>query len=213
MSLLSADQLRAIVPHCANPDGWVEPLNAALARFGITAKDEIAAFLAQVAVESREFNRLAEDLSYSAERLCQVWPKRFPNVAAAQPYARNPQQLAQFVYGKRASLGNETAEDGWRYRGRGLIQITGRANYAACAVGLADPLLLNCPDRLQTKAIAALSAAWFWKRNPHISILAHDGPDDDDQADFVSITRLVNGGTTGLDERRVYWERAKRALA
>jgi putative chitinase len=176
------------------------------------AKDELAAFLAQVALESQEFNRLEENLNYSAERLCQVWPKRFPSVESARLYARNPHQLAQLVYGKRASLGNETAEDGWRYRGRGLIQITGKANYAACAQGLSDPLILTCPERLQTKAVAALSAVWYWKKNPRISVLAHDAPDDDDQADFVTITRLVNGGTTGLDERRVYWERAKRAL-
>ena len=209
---LTADQLRAIAPRCANPDGWVDPLNAALDRFGLVEADQLAAFLAQVALESAEFNRLEENLNYSAERLCQVWPKRFPNIAIAQPYARNPQQLAQLVYGKRASLGNETAEDGWRYRGRGLIQITGKANYAACAKGIDDPLLLTCPERLQTKTVAALSAVWYWFQNPRISILAHDAPDDDDEADFVSITRLVNGATTGLADRQVYWERAKKVL-
>lgn len=213
MSLLNADQLRAIVPRCANPDGWVDPLNAALTRFGITAKDEIAAFLAQVALESRELNRLEENLNYTAERLCVVWPSRFPSVEIARPYAGNPQQLAMFVYGKRPKLGNETAEDGWRYRGRGLIQITGKGNYTECARGIGDSLLIPCPERLQTKATAALSAAWFWKKNPRISILADDLADDDDGADFVSITRLVNGGTIGLDERRLYWERAKRVLA
>lgn len=213
MSLLSADQLRAIVPRCANPDGWVDPLNAALTRFDIVEKDQLAAFLAQVAVESRELNRLEENLNYTAERLCVVWPSRFPSVEIARPYAGNPQQLAMFVYGKRPKLGNETAEDGWRYRGRGLIQITGKGNYTECARGIGDSLLIPCPERLQTKATAALSAAWFWKKNPRISILADDLADDDDGADFVSITRLVNGGTIGLDERRLYWERAKRVLA
>lgn len=211
-TLVSAEKLRAILPRCANPDAWVDPLNAALARFGIVANDELAAFFAQVAVESRELNRLEENLNYTAERLCAVWPGRFPNVEIARPYAGNPQQLAMFVYGKRLKLGNETAEDGWRYRGRGLIQITGKANYAACAEGIHDSLLVQCPERLQTKAWAALSAAWYWRKNPRISILAHDAPDDDDQADFVTVTRLVNGGTTGLTERRVYWERAKRAF-
>lgn len=176
------------------------------------ANDELAAFFAQVAVESRELNRLEENLNYTAERLCVVWPKRFPSVEIARPFAGNPQQLAMFVYGKRPRLGNETAEDGWRYRGRGLIQITGKANYAACGQGIGDSLLLFCPDRLQTKTTAALSAAWYWKTNPRISILAHDAPDDDDQADFVTVTRLVNGGTTGLTERRAYWERAKRVF-
>lgn len=210
--MLTADHLRKIFPRCANPDSWVDPLNSALTRFAIQAPDELAAFLAQVGVESQEFNRLEENLNYSAERLREVWPKRFPNDEIAKQYARNPQQLAMFVYGNRASLGNETAVDGWLYRGRGLIQITGLANYRECMMGINDPMLLACPDRLKTKAVAALSAAWYWKRNPRISLLAHDAPDDDDQADFVTITRLINGGETGLKERRMYWDRAKRVL-
>jgi putative chitinase len=177
------------------------------------AKDELAAFFAQVAVESAEFNRLEENLNYSAERLRAVWPKRFPSDEIAKQYARNPRQLAMYVYGKRASLGNVTAEDGWRYRGRGLIQLTGLANYRECMMGIDDPMLLACPDRLQTKTTAALSAAWYWKRNPRISILAHDGPDDDDDADFATITRLVNGGEHGLLERRAYWKKAQQVFA
>lgn len=210
--MVSAEQLRAIVPKCANPASWVDPLNAALARFGIQANDELAAFLAQVAVESQELNRLEENLNYSAERLRVVWPSRFPNDEIAKLYARSPQQLAMFVYGKREKLGNVTAEDGWRYRGRGLIQITGKANYQRLAEGIVDPLLVLCPERLQTKVTAALSACWYWKQNPRISLLAHDAADDDDQADFVTITRLVNGGETGLTERRMYWHRAMQAL-
>lgn len=210
--LLTDDHLKAVLPRCANPVSWVEPLNTALTRFDIQASDELAAFLAQVAVESQEFNRLEENLNYSADRLRAVWPSRFPNDEIAKQYERSPQQLAMYVYGKREKLGNVTAEDGWRYRGRGLIQITGKANYQRLADGLKDPFIVTCPERLQTKGIAALSAAWYWKQNPRISILAHDAPLDDDDADFATITKLVNGGETGLKERRAYWERAKRAL-
>lgn len=211
--MITVEQLKAIVPACANPEGWIDSLNAAMAQFGIDKDaDFVAAFLAQVAVESGDLNRLDENLNYTAERLMAVWPKRFPSLVVAAPYARNPHGLANFVYANRLGNGDAASGDGWSYRGRGLIQITGKNNYTALSQALKDPSVAACPNVLCTKKYAALSAAWFWIQNPKIDELADNTPNDDQESDFVSITRLVNGGTTGLQQRRIYWQRAKTAL-
>jgi len=159
---LTADQLRKIVPKCKNPRAWIDPLNRAMARFGIDTAQRAAAFIAQIAEESGQLNRLEENLSYSAKRLTQVWPSRFPTLDAAQAYARAPEKLANFVYAGRLGNGDTASGDGWRYRGRGLLQISGRANYAAAAKALGNPYEDN-PDLLATPPHAALSAAQFWQ--------------------------------------------------
>lgn len=201
------------MPRCPDPAGWAPYLHEGMTRFGVNAdKDSVAVFLAQVAVESAEMTRLDENLSYSAERLVAVWPRRFPTLAAAQPYARNPHKLADFVYANRMGNGPVESGDGYRFRGRGLKQLTGKSNYTVCGDALGWDLVAN-PDRLLTKEGAALSAAWFWSSRPqNLDLLADDLPDDDDEADFVSITRVINGGTNGLAQRRAYWEKAKMAL-
>lgn len=201
------------MPKCTNPSGWAPHLHEAMTRFRVNEdKDVVAVFLAQIAVESQEMNRLDENLNYSAERLNKVWPKRFPTVAAALPYARNPHRLANFVYANRFGNGGEQSGDGYRYRGRGLKQLTFVDNYVACGEALGWDLVNN-PDRLMTKEGAAHSAAWFWSSRPqNLSMLADDLPDDDDDQDFLWITRAINGGTNGIDLRRAYWARAKAAL-
>ncbi len=110
---------------------WLDPINNTMKRWSIDTPQRAAYFLAQVSVESAALSRLEEDLSYSAERLCVVWPSRFKTLSAAQPYARNPEALANRVYSGR--MGNTAADDGWRYRGRGLKQLTGKSNYAEYA--------------------------------------------------------------------------------
>lgn len=200
--------LRAVAPTCKAPGEWAPPLSAAMHRFGITNDlNFAAAFIAQLMVESAELNRVAEDLNYSAERLFAVWPKRFVSVAFARRYAHQPRELANYVYADRLGNGPPTSDDGWRYRGRGPIQNTGRANYARLQTALGLPLV-NHPELLEQKAPGALAAAWFWWEH-RLSFLAADLPDDDQNEDFLTITRRVNGGEHGLAARHAYWRKAQ----
>lgn len=202
--------LERVFPACTAPGEWALPLKTAMDQYSISAdKDFIAAFLAQVGTESGELNHLVENLNYSAEALMRVWPKRFPTIETAQRYARQPVLIANYVYANRLGNGDEASGDGWRYRGRGLIQVTGKTNQQTALAGIG----YSYPETLESKPGAALSAAWFWHKNPAFNKLADDLPNDDDAADFFSITRLVNGGTIGLAQRKVYWERLKAALA
>lgn len=203
--------IRATMPACGNPEGWAPALHDAMSRFGVNAsKDRVAMFLAQIAVESQEMNRLDENLSYSADRLMVVWPKRFPTLEVAQKYARNPHALADFVYSSRMGNGDAASGDGYRFRGRGLKMLTGKDNYVAAGQGIGVDLVSN-PDALMTKAGATLSACWFWTSRG-LSELADDLPDDDQESDFVTVTRRINGGTIGLEKRQMYWARARKAL-
>jgi putative chitinase len=181
-----------------------------MARFDITGIGRMAAFLAQIAHESGQLTRLSENLNYSAKRLLQVWSGRFPTLEKALVYERNPEKLACFVYARRLGNGDEASGDGWRYRGRGLIQLTGRGNYRAAAQGIGLPLEEQ-PELLVQPGPAALSAAWFWKSHG-LNELADDRNDDNDTEDFRTITRRINGGIVGLKERIALWEKAKAVL-
>ena len=209
--IITEGQLRAFLPSVPAVAAWTTALNAAMTRFEINSGARAAAFLAQVAHESLEFRRLSENLSYTAKRLMEVWPIRFPTLERAQPYERQPERLANFVYAKRLGNGDEGSADGWRFRGRGLLQITGRGNYRASgkALGLA---LEESPQLLETPEVAALAAAQFWQSRG-LNELADDRNDDDDDEDFVTITVTINGGRVGLPARRAYWQRAQTALA
>lgn len=203
MHIITAEQFARAVPKCTDPAKWVEPLNDAMLLYGISMDaDFMVEFLAQCAHETASFNRLEENLRYSAERLMQVWPKRFPTLAVASQYAGNPHKLADFVYGGR--MGNRGPNDGWNYRGRGMPMVTGLDNYKLVARLLNDPDIIKCPDKLCTKKTAALAGAAWWSSNPKLNALADDQPGDDDYADFVSITKIVNGGTEGLKERAAF---------
>jgi putative chitinase len=207
MPELSSSQLSAIMPACPDADSWTPAINTAMAQFDITTTDRMAAFLAQLAQESGQLKQLAENLNYSAQRLMQVWPTRFPMLDKAKLYEHNPEKLANCVYAKRLGNGDETSGDGWRYRGRGLIQLTGRSNYQAAAHGIGQPLEEQ-PDLLVQPGAAALSAAWFWKSHGLNELADGSGTDN-----FQTITKWINGGTVGLKERMAFWEKAKTALA
>jgi putative chitinase len=208
---LDVETLVTIMPGCEHPATWIKPLEEAMNKCGIRDKDSIAAFLAQIAVESGELNRLEENLSYSPQRICAVWPKRFPALKDALPYARNPQKLGNMVYANRLGNGDYDSGDGYRYRGRGLIQVTGRANYERIGKALGIPLV-EVPDMLLEPRWAAMSAAQFWAEK-NLNFLAFDAVDDDDEEDFEKITKTINGGLHGQPERERFWERAKEALA
>ena len=202
MNRISGLLLGEVFPRCLDPDGWAEPLSHACALAAINTRARIAAFLGQVGHESNSLNTLVENLNYSAERLTQVWPHRFPTLPSATPYARNPEKLANFVYASR--LGNEASGDGYRYRGRGLIQTTGRSNYVAAETFSKLPLVAH-PELLQEKTPAAIAAAAFWQ-SKGLNVRADSG-------DIEGITRLVNGGLLGLDDRKAITQRALEALA
>ncbi|WBS05100.1 glycoside hydrolase family 19 protein [Pseudoduganella sp. SL102] len=210
--MLNGETLRRAFPDCRDADDWAAALDSALNRFHITTRDRVCAFLAQTSHESGHFNRLEESLSYrTPARLMAVWPKRFPNEASATPFVQNPERLANFVYARRMGNGDEASGDGFRFRGRGLIQLTGRSNYhqAGDALGLD---LVGVPDRLVSKEVAALSAAWFWDSRGLNALADHDKPDGDLE-DFVEITRRINGGTVGLKERLAAYKRLRDSMA
>ena len=171
-------------------DKWEIPLNQVFVKYDLDTPKRQAAFIGQCSVESANFTRLQENLNYSAQRLTQVWPSRFPNISMAEPYANNPEKLANFVYAGR--MGNLQDGDGWKFHGRGLIQLTGRENYANCGSGIGVDLIDN-PDLLLTPQYAVLSAGWYWNRK-QLNLLADSG-------DIETMTKRINGGLTGLDER------------
>ncbi|HVZ42592.1 MAG TPA: glycoside hydrolase family 19 protein [Ramlibacter sp.] len=210
--MVSAELLKTAFPQCARPAQWSAALAPALRRYDIATPKRLCAFLAQIGYESGQFNRLAEDLTYkTAVRLQRVWPKRFPTQESAMPYVDNPKGLANFVYAKRLGNGDEASGDGFLFRGRGLIQITGRSNYrdAGHALGID---LEGHPDLLLDESNAAMSAAWFWSTRG-CNALADDGTDDDDLEDFTEITRRINGGTVGLKDRLLAFGRLESCLA
>ncbi len=211
MSDISESQLRVVLPMAVGLDVWCPALNAAMRRFEINSTARAAAFLAQVAHESNELRHLVENLSYSAPRLLQVWPRRFPTLETALPYERQPETLANYVYANRLGNGDEASGDGWRFRGRGLLQITGRDNYRAAGLALALTLESE-PEQVETPAVAALVAAQFWQSHG-LNELADERDGVDADANFETMTVRINGGRVGLDARRAYWEKAKTALA
>lgn len=180
---------------------WSEIFAAVIGEQSFSAGDEdLRNFLGQVLHESAMLERLEEDLSYTAERLCKVWPSRFRSYGDAVTYARKPESLANKVYGGR--LGNTAPGDGWKYRGRGLIQVTGRDNYAL--VERISGLPLVAKPELLAQSLPALQAsvAWWERRVP--DTVLHD-PE--------RVTLAVNGGTQGLEHRIALTELAAQALA
>ncbi|RQR50376.1 glycoside hydrolase family 19 protein [Burkholderia sp. Bp9125] len=181
---------------------WVGPLQAACDAQQISTPLRAAAFLAQVGVESARLSAVAENLNYSAEGLLATFPKYFSE-DEAQQYARRPPAIANRVYAGRYGNGDEASGDGWRYRGRGLMQITFHDNYQLCGVALGLPLVQQ-PDLLTDPANAAMSAAWWWRAHS-LNALA-------DAGQFQQITRVINGGLNGYSQRLFLYGAAKRAL-
>jgi putative chitinase len=172
---------------------WLEPLNTAFAKYDISTPTRQAFFVGQCAHESNNFRVLEENLNYSATALMRVWPSRFPNLEVANQFANNPQKIANKVYAGRMGNGTEESGDGWKYHGRGLIQLTGKENYDNCGKALGVDLT-NEPQLLVDLHYAALSAAWFWNKKG-LNALA-------DAKDYDTMTKRINGGLIGLDDRK-----------
>lgn len=209
MSLpLTVPMLLAIMPGAGEAAStFLMPLQQSMARWGIADSDaRVAAFLAQVAHESDDLTALEENLNYSAEGLLKTWPNRFSAEAAAH-YARKPELIANRVYANRMGNGDQASGDGWRYRGRGLFQLTGKKNYAAASLAICGDasVLVKSPELVVTPEYACETAGWYW----------HDNDLDRfaDTGDFDGLTRAINGGLNGLKERVAYWHRSIEALA
>jgi putative chitinase len=177
-----------------------------MGRYAIDRPARQAAFLAQLAHESGQLRRVQENLNYAWDGLRKVFPRHFRSDAEAQAYDRQPERIANRVYANRMLNGDEASGDGWRFRGRGPIQVTGRENYrkAGQALGIG---LESDPDRMLDPATGCLAAAWFW-HSRGLNTLA----DADSENGFREITRRINGGFLGLEERIHYWERARQVL-
>jgi putative chitinase len=215
---LSLAQICAVMPVLPADRAvlWLPHLNAAMAEFLISTPPRVAAFVAQAAHESGELLRLVENLNYNAAGLRKTWPTRFRDDATAQRYARRPMAIANHVYASRGGNGDEQSGDGWRYRGRGIFQLTFRDNYRAAGEALRVPLEAD-PDLVAIEpAVACRSAAWFWKsRGLSMLVDAGEGVADPNgpREAMIAITKRINGGLTGLAERLEFWEQAKSALA
>lgn len=197
----TAEKLGQIIPNAAyGVDTWFNELNEMLPVFGITTVGRVAAFVAQTAHESGGYRTLSENLNYSADGLNKIFPKYFERAGRdAQEYHRQPEKIANVVYASRMGNGDTASGDGWSFRGRGLIQLTGRDNYTRFAeyAGISAE---EAAEYLETPRGAVHSACWFWYAND-LNTFA-------DAGDFVGMTKRINGGTIGLDDRIKHYNEA-----
>jgi putative chitinase len=171
---------------------WVDALNETFGRFNIVTNNQKAMFIGQCSHECGNFRLLEENLNYKAATLMKLWPRRFPNMEKANEYAGNPKKIANSVYSSRMGNRDEASGDGYRFRGRGCIQLTGHANYFHAGQALGVDLVMD-PDSVATPKFAALTAGWFWS--------THNLNAPADALDYTKVTKIINGGTIGLDDR------------
>jgi putative chitinase len=176
------------------PDTVLAQIPSVMEKFKIDTPLELAHFLAQCGHESGNFKAVSENLNYSADGLKKIFPKYFPG-NLNESYARKPEAIASRVYASRMGNGNEATKEGFKFRGRGYIQLTGKENYASFDKFVEDDILAN-PDLVATK-YPLLSAAWFFSKNK-LNEIASKGADD---ATVTAVTKRVNGGTLGLSDR------------
>ena len=196
------DKLSQLVSN--NVEQWFEALNANLPTYEINTVERVSAFIAQCAHESGGFKRLKENLNYKWESLRRVFPKYFPTDELAQEYAHKQEQIANRVYGGRMGNGDESSGDGFRYCGRGLIQLTGKNNYTKFAESI-HMAVEEVPTLLETYDGAVKSACWFWHTN-NINQWA-------DVGDIVTMTKRINGGVIGLEDRQKHYAHALEVFA
>jgi len=183
---------------------WVDALNETFGRFNIVTNNQKAMFIGQCSHECGNFRLLEENLNYRAATLMKSWPRRFPNMEVANAYAGNPKKIANSVYSSRMGNRDEASGDGYRFRGRGCIQLTGHANYFHAGQALGVDLVMD-PDSVATPKFAALTAGWFWS--------THNLNAPADALDYTKVTKIINGGTIGLDDRIKHVQMALAVLA
>ena len=183
---------------------WVTALNDTFSQFGILTPNQQAAFIGQCGHECGHFRILEENLNYRAATLMKLWPKRFPTLEIANAYAGNPKKIANMVYANRMGNRDESSGDGYRFRGRGCIQLTGHANYFHAGKALGVDFVME-PDLVATPKYAAMTAGWFWK--------THGCNEVAESADWLKLTKKINGGTIGLEDRIKHTKQALEALS
>ena len=204
--MITIELLQAMCPKTKRSvlEGYVEPLNTVAEYYDMYDNPRrVAGFLAQIAHESGGFNFVKENLNYSAKGLMTTFKKYFPNEELAKQYERKPEKIANRVYANRMANGPEESGDGYRFCGRGLIQLTGRANYTKFAqdlgIGIDETVAY-----LETPNGAVSSAGWFWDNNKLNQFC--------DKDDFVTLTKRINGGTIGLEDRKHHYHLALQHL-
>jgi putative chitinase len=193
------EQLKEMIPRNPYVSQWYEAISSILPEYEINTPQRVAAFLAQCAHESGGFVFLKENLNYKAPSLRKVFSKYFQDDATAIAYANKPEKIANRVYANRMGNGDESSGDGWRYCGRGLIQLTGKDNYTFFAASLDIPVE-EASEYLQTFEGAVQSACFFWEQNS-LNKWADSG-------DILTLTKRINGGTIGLEDRIKHYEHA-----
>ena len=200
---MNIQQFQAIVGDNPYAEHWVEALNKCWPDYDITTPERQAAFMGECCVESAKFTAIQENLNYRAASLNAQWKSHFPTLEIAQQYEHKPEQIANKAYENRMGNGPESSGDGWRFRGKGLIQLTGRDNYQA----FADSLQIGVDEAasyLETFEGAVQSACFFWESH-NLNALA-------DQGNIDQISKIINGGTLGIEERRHFYQIALQAL-
>jgi putative chitinase len=201
--LITQNQLTRILPGNPYLKNWFDALNKILPDYDITTNQRCAAFLGQTYVESAGYTALHENLNYRAESLMRVWPRYFPDIDTARQYANKPEEIANRAYANRMGNGDEASGDGWRYCGKGLIQLTGKDNYQSFADSL-QMSIDDVPAYLQTFEGAVQSAAWFWESN---NLNQYS-----DAWDIETLSKKINGGDLGHDQRINYCNLARQIL-
>lgn len=204
--VLTREILKEIMPHAkeVNIEFYLDGLNSLLAEYEINTPLRLAHFLAQIAHESGSFRYKSENLNYSAQALRSVFGKYFKTDEIANNYARDPEKIANVVYADRMGNGDVASGDGWRYRGRGLIQLTGCENYTHCGEMIGKDLQAEPDLVLEDPNVAVAAACWYWQ-SKKLNKYA-------DLDDIKSVTKRINGGYNGLKDREEYLERAKKVF-
>jgi putative chitinase len=205
--MITEDQFKKICPYAKQPEKWTAAINSTLPSYKIDSVKRLAMFMAQCGHESNGFTILSENLNYSADGLLKTFPKYFPTPELAAKYAHHPEMIANRVYANRMGNGAEASGDGWKYRGAGVLQITGKNNFIQLSDYIWDDthILIESPHLLLDPYIALHGAGWFWERAKLNPIC--------DAENIQAVTKLINGGTHGLEDRIKRYTLAKSVLS
>lgn len=191
--MITLEQLQLMLPQNNSLEEWIDPVNSVLTDYEINTDERIAAFISQTAHESLDWTVLEENLNYSSNGLLRIFPKYF-NQALATQYNRKPEMIANRVYANRMGNGTEESGEGYLYRGRGILQITGKNNYTEFSqFCFGNTFAVDNPDVVLEKEYALRSACWYWTKNKLNNYA--------DNIDIQGLTKRINGGLIGLDDR------------
>lgn len=204
--MITSQQIKTICPYAREYtiNAYIPSLNLMMQRYGINSVLRISHFIAQLSHESGQFNNKEENLNYTADQLVKQWPKIYTK-ELAEKYAGKPQAIANFTYKNYGGNGSEASGDGWRYRGRGGIMLSLKDNYRIASRDIfGDDTLVANPDKVLEPAYWVEVSCWFWKKN-NLNRFA-------DKDDIVSLTKTINGGLLGLDDRRRFYDTARSVI-